>query len=731
MPRLPVLVILALLPLGSGCSEPSGPGRYAVVERGLAWEASGSAPAAPAFSLAWDFGSDSPVGFSDGLGRPAELVDGALVARGLERVALRTPSAFGLDPDLHHRLVWEAQVTAATHVRVRWRAAGQSFDESRSTAALALAQDGAFALPLSDLRGIRHEADASEGVEQLELLFEGPAGSQPEVRLTRLAFVSDFDRGGDARDLRLERLGIARRGTAVPVPGKRTASLEPGPRDRLRLGLAPAGASGDLTVRLSLEGADAPLAERRLAPGDGWLDLALDLSPADGEACQLVLEVEGSGGVLLVGSALRLAPSEAPRPDVVLYLEDTLRRDRLSVYGHPYETDPALARLAGEGVVFERAYGASSWTRPSVATLLTALDPPTHGVTVHTARLSPQATTLAQVLADEGWLTVSLVTNYHGGAWAGLDGGYDVAAEPTAWGASRLPSTLTSAALAAPLAALLEEHHDEALFVAVHTLDPHEPYEPPGDLLYPLAITASERPPTPGGRARADESLAYDAEVRHNDDRLGELEAALTASGSADDTLLVFVSDHGEAFGEHGAFRHRNSLLDEELAVPLVLHWPAGLTGGARLDTPVGLVDVAPTVLGLLGLDAPARWQGRDLAPVLRGERPPPRDEPVLAHLVDAEGLESLAVVGRTHKLLARPGSGRELVPTALYDLEADPGEQQDLLGTPEGDEAAMALVRWAEGRLAEGRERALDTSAAPMDEATRQWMMKMGYLGG
>ncbi|RKY19332.1 MAG: hypothetical protein DRQ55_10910 [Planctomycetota bacterium] len=762
LPRCPALpALLALLVLNAGCGERVPPARYAVVQRELAWTARPERPDPP-LSLTWDFsdGAADLAGFTSPGGSPPVLRDGALELAGLDRVALRTPKDAGLNPDLHHQLVFELHGEDVTHLRLRWRGTDEPFDEGRSTPGLPLELDrngdGVFSLPISDLRGVRHARDASEGLVQLELAFEGGPGSRPLVRIQRLALVSGFDQPSPG-PTRLERHGIARRGTALALPGMLSAELAPGPDDRLRLALAPAGASGPTRVVVQLAGVSQPLAELALAPDAGWRELSLSLAPAHGQPCQLQISAEGEDGLLLLGSPLRLAPSDRPRPPVVLYLEDTLRADRLSVYGHPFPTDPALRRLAAEGVVWERAYGASSWTRPSVASLLTSLDPLAHGVTTHLQRLAPAASTLAERLADAGWITVSLVTNYHGGAWAGLDQGFDVAAEPTAWGASRLKSTLTSALVAEPLERLLQEHRDEALFVHVHTLDPHEPYQPPGELLYSLARTSAARPPIPGGREREDESLSYDAEVLHNDARLGALLQALDATGRADDTLLLFLSDHGEAFGEHGAFRHRQSLFEEELAVPWVLRWPGRLPAGARLSSPVGLVDVAPTVLGLLELPAPAAWQGRDLSAVLRGEAPAPRDEPVLAHLTDEQGRQTLAVMGARYKLLAAlpaqatptalaaqaaqdapPGQsapassqdGGALVARALYDLDQDPGEQTDLLGTPPGDAAAAALLAWAEARLAQGRRLALDTESAPMDEATRRWMVEMGYLG-
>ncbi len=590
-------------------------------------------------------------------------------------------------------------------------------------------------------------------------------------------------------------------------PVRLEAPLDPGPHDRLRLAFAAAGRDATLLVTVSDTSGRLPHAHVEVDAREGWGACTLDLAPLGGEPTRLVLEVvrpvaaDGEGGVgstagsargesgtrrtaadeggdathgaafrdtlepvaadaapavLLVADALRLAPAATPRPDVVLYLVDTLRADRLGVYGHDRPTDPHLAEIADAGVVVERLTAASNWTRPATTSLLTSLDPPRHGNLTHLDRVSDGVTTLAEALADAGYVTTSFVTNYNAGAWSGLDQGFDEAREPTAHGASAVATTLTSAVLADPLAAFLAEHADEQVFVYVHSMDPHQPYRPPMDDLYPIMRNSPEI-------GRPTDALNYEGEIHHNDRMLARLDEALAASGRADDTLLAVTSDHGEAFGEHGVFAHRSSLHEEQIRVPWVLRWPAGLPAGRRVAGPITHVDVAPTLLGLAGLRAPDDWRGLDLAAFLRGDGPggaapddsaasdvvggpgarplvvrsgpgaPDPDRPLLVHTThgtaeDEDAHEEVAVLRGGWKLVAGVLDG-DVVPRHLYRLTDDPGERADLVGDPAHAAVRAALARWAEDALREGRAASRSEAAEAMDPERRRWMEEMGYL--
>ncbi|MCB9896880.1 MAG: sulfatase-like hydrolase/transferase [Planctomycetes bacterium] len=718
--------------------------------RGLPWRAVPPAAPPPPLSRTWTFDGDDPAWTVEEPGR-GSVEDGHLVAFSLDSVALVGPSRGHIDPELQQWLVVEVLPSSdAATLTVQWRGPGDAFAEERQTSPLPLAppKQGVqrLAVPLSTLRATHNGRDASEGVEAFRLVFAGPPGSRPRVRVDAIHLVSDYDAAPDRllAQGRPARRGEARDGLALRLPAALEAEVVPAPGERLRLGLALAGCAHALGVTLrATSGADASETRVELQPGADWHDVRLDLAPFAGRPTTLALAADAlasdasdADATLFVGGVLRLQPDVDARPNLLLYVEDTLRADRLSSDGWPFDTDPHLRVVADAGTRFAHVVSASCWTRPATSSLLTSLEPPSHGNTTHLRRISDDALTLAEALAAEGWLTVSFVTNYHAGAWSGLDQGFDQAREPTADGAGRIASTLTSSAVEPSIEAFLAEHRDERVFVYVHSLDPHEPYEPDQEDLDALLPTRAQRPPLSAPRVGdlADDSLRYDAEIRHNDRSLARLDEVLERLALRDATLFAFTSDHGEAFGEHGQVHHRRSLFQEELAVPLVLRGPH-VPEGRVLDAEAGLLDLAPTLLGLLGAPVPDVWQGRDLSPLVRGERERERPVPLLSHVIYDEPraghLEELAVLQDGRKLLAAVTVDGTLVPRALYDLRSDPGETLDLLADADAEARAVAdaLLAFARERLAAGRSAASAAEAEPMDPALREWMAQMGYL--
>ncbi len=750
-PRLPPLTLawatLAWALLLGSCGDDGIPTRYEVAARRPTWTAPVATAERPPLAHTWTFETPEPLADEDtaaGPWRPgaactAEVADGRLVLTGPGPLLLRGPFDFSVDPEIHHTLVLRLSVRNVDALSVEWRAAHDRFIPEQRTSAMTLTGDGSeqtYALRLSTFRGVREARDAEEGVELFRLRFRGTRGGSPRVEVDSLALLSDFDdpAGGAFTAGRYHRGGVYRDAVALGVPGAITTTLTPrSASDVFRLALAAIGASAPIDVVLSSGTASTSI---RVEPGRPWQGAQLAIQ---GEtAAPVTLQATGPDGVLLVGSALHLTPQRRPRPDVVLYVEDTLRADHLGTYGYGPPTDPHLQAIAAEGVVFENAFAPSSWTRPSMSSLMTSLVPRAHGNRHHTRQVPAALVTLAESMADQGYLTAAFVTNYHAGLWAGLDQGFDIHHEPRAHGASRLASTLTSASIHQPMADLLAEHADVASFVFGHSLDPHAPYEPTTEALRPLLAALDDRPPADQAPTRdrtrwADDTLQYDAEIRHNDGQLARLDEALTALGLRDDTLLLFLSDHGEAFAEHGFWEHRKSLHQEQVSVPLVMRWPAGLPGGRRLDDPISLVDVAPTVLGLLDLLPAETWQGRDLSARLRdADAPAPRPAPLLLDVIYDESHpapgEEVGVVLYPYKLVARVTDGLA-TPVSLFHLTDDPGENANLADHPEHAERIGAMLSAAQDMIDAGPRVPADGQAAEMDPAMREWMVQMGYL--
>ena len=379
----------------------------------------------------------------------------------------------------------------------------------------------------------------------------------------------------------------------------------------------------------------------------------------------------------LLGATLGCAPAEPPpTPDVVWISVDTLRADHLSAYGYGRETSPNLDRLAASGVRFETCLSTTSWTLPSHLSMLTGLAISAHGIDderVYGAvgkpgapeRVPLRGVFASEVLAAAGYRTAGRYT------WKYLDSSFGFGAGFESW--QRVGGTVHSdAALSkrfkelvarrdkaridawkaekpeefdyqrpadgfavdAALAWLQETAGDpEPRFLFLHLFDPHDEYVPSAP--FDRAFTdpdyagnidgravSSPRSPVHADMEAADlEQLIalYDGEIAWTDRQLGRLFDYVAQSERSRDTLTLMTSDHGEEFFEHGGKTHRGQLYMESVRVPWILSWPRAVRGGRVIEGPVGLIDQAPTLYGLLGLEAPGLLSGSDLSEVVHG----------------------------------------------------------------------------------------------------------------
>ncbi len=345
--------------------------------------------------------------------------------------------------------------------------------------------------------------------------------------------------------------------------------------------------------------------------------------------------IGGVAGLLVLWLALRgheeppYAFSRGRAPDVVFISVDTLRRDHLSVYGYHRPTDPNLARLAEEALVFDNAVAAHTNTGPSHASMMTGLYPPSHGVLRNRYRLKPDAVTLAQRLRGLGYQTVGVVSSVMlSDRLTGLGKGFDVylACAP---GVSDRQAPSTWQVVERRLSLV---NPSRPLFLFVHFFDPHYPYRPPEAYarpFLPAGNTTFRFPENAAlGRLRAggarpgelEEYIArYDGEIRLADTYVGKLLARLRALGRYQHAVVVVVSDHGETLDERPVvFDHGARVYEEQIRIPLLLRLPGGRCGGLRTSLPVHHVDLVPTVFEILGLPLPTGLEGH---PVVRSKR--------------------------------------------------------------------------------------------------------------
>ncbi|MGE3471343.1 MAG: sulfatase, partial [Vicinamibacterales bacterium] len=301
---------------------------------------------------------------------------------------------------------------------------------------------------------------------------------------------------------------------------------------------------------------------------------------------------------------------------LVLVTIDTLRADRLGAYGSTTVPTPNFDRLAREGA---RALDATTHvpiTRPAHTSLFTGRYPWQHGVRDNIAvPLAADVPTLAETLAARGFVTAAFVSSFVLSAQSGLNRGF--AHYDDQFGVDRRQVTFLGAVqrrgddtigrLEAWLDGRPADERTRPTALWVHLYDPHDPYEPPE----PFATQFAGR--------------EYDGEVAWTDTLLGRLRSSLEARQLWDDALVVVVADHGEALGEHGETGHGFFAYETTLAVPLVLRGP-GVAPGATVAGPFRLIDIAPTVLSLLGLPPLAGATGADRTPNLAPGGPPIAD---------------------------------------------------------------------------------------------------------
>lgn len=438
--------------------------------------------------------------------------------------------------------------------------------------------------------------------------------------------------------------------------------------------------------------------------------------------------------------------AEDSRPNIVLVTLCSFRRNRLGLEGYERRLTPFLDSLAEGGVYFENVVAASSWTKPTTASLLTGVTPGVHRMTDYaqvegvdesasTVRVLPDAfETLPEVLSAGGYRTLCRVNNPHAGrAFGMLQGCSDTGPQDD----RRTHEMIDD------VAAWLDDGDPaRPFFVFLMTLHVHAPYEPTFESY--ARLTRWDGPPVSRstfGEHRQDvfdtvwntarvrgESVSsslqqewidlYDATVADLDAALRSLVDVLDDAGERDRTVILVTADHGEAFWENGMIEHGVQLSEALIGVPLIVSGP-GIPAGRRVADVVRTIDVYPTLAGWAGVDSPAIVQGESLQPYLGA------DEEVRPRTAYARLGSHASVRSGSHKLVVRPAGW------SLYDLEADPTESRDLYAeaTVERSFLRRELVSW---RVEERRRAALvATTSRELPDDARERLRALGYLGG
>jgi arylsulfatase A-like enzyme/thioredoxin-like negative regulator of GroEL len=385
----------------------------------------------------------------------------------------------------------------------------------------------------------------------------------------------------------------------------------------------------------------------------------------------------------------------------VLITLDTVRADRVGACGGSVET-PHLEALARRGVVFDHADTPVPLTGPSHASLFTGLPPWRHGLRLNGLNaLDPRHPVLAEELAAKGFDTAAFVAAFPVTRPFGFARGfatYDDRMGVTPAGAPfrQLPGdVVTQRALD-----WIAQRGERPFFLWVHYFDAHAPHEAPEPF-------AAAHPGDP-----------YAGEIAFLDDQVGRVLDALSKVVADDDLLVVVVGDHGEGLGDHGEDEHGLLLYEDTLHVPFILAG-AGAQAGLHVGQPVSLIDVRPTILGAFGWPAPGA-EGVDLMPAARGKAEAP------LRALHAETLYPQSEFGWSPLRATRRGALKAIDAPAkeLYDLDADPGERDNLSARRPADVDALATL--AESSGAAG---AMTSNEQP-SAADLEALQSLGYVG-
>ena len=441
------------------------------------------------------------------------------------------------------------------------------------------------------------------------------------------------------------------------------------------------------------------------------------LMPTVGQFLQLIL--------LAILSSASLFASDTEKPaNIILITLDTTRADRMGFLGSRLGLTPNLDEVARQGAVFSRAYAHVPLTTPSHATILTGTYPQFNHLGALGTPLAKDLPYLPAVLHAHGYTTAAFVGSQvldpKSAAAPGFGRGfdtYDAGFHSRQEGQDRYSSEERRAETVVTHAlAWLKKQPHSPFFLWLHFYDAHDPYEPPEPFKSKYA------------------TAPYDGEIAYVDSSLAKFFSALKAAGLYDSAVIAFVADHGEAFGEHGEESHGFFLYDETVHVPLVLKAPAPQNASVIVDSIVGLVDIAPTLLREVGLEVPTAMQGVSLLPLIASAKiaaakgggsgePADRKERVSYAETDypnsAYGWSWLRSL-RTGKFLYIDAPRRE-----LYDESTDPKALHNLT------EARPAVADTLQAQLDDfrrktGRQDAKDTTMTPQ---LAEKLQALGYV--
>lgn len=451
------------------------------------------------------------------------------------------------------------------------------------------------------------------------------------------------------------------------------------------------------------------------------------------------LELGLAGSLAVASGALAWGGCSrgAAHPDVILIMVDTLRADHLGCYGYERPVSPAIDALAADSVLFERVYAAAPWTTASVAAMMTSQFPSSLGIRDRVVGFDARHPSLAGTLRESGYRTEGIVSVDMLSAKLGFGAGFDAYDDRNYTGRAGV----TAPQVVDKARALFASATGKPVFSFIHVFDPHYNFiqhpqwnfhpDYRGELVSNQPIMELwERL----GRLTADDMKflvsAYDSEIAFTDRHLGVFLDDLRRQGRYDDALIILTGDHGEEMRERGWIGHSISVHKEQVHVPLLVKLPGGK--GARVPTPVSLLDLMPTLLRYLDVKAPRGLEGtpHDLTNPRSIATRPVFSETFHAQRHRPGGMDPIALAAvqvGNHKLIHNGMSGK----AAVYDLQADPLERSPRRPAQnDEDRALVELINdWHRHVKAKSRGAQTEDAQERLDEEQLKRLKSLGYV--
>jgi arylsulfatase A-like enzyme len=622
-------------------------------------------------------GREGEVGYADPDGRAPRLLF-KHTKGGFEAVALRVKGKAGttLSPHLNDKKLGDAKLSGQWET-LRFAVAPEQTAQGENSLTLKM--------------GGRVMVDAA---------WMLPAGTEPEMAPQ-----------GEARG-EVTLGGVKRQALVASSPQSYVFRVHvPGPGASLGFAWGSSQPGASFEVWAAKDGSAPERLFEGVSDGEGWREQVVGLSGYEEDTVELTLKVGGAWGETqtaawgdaglwsepLQDQAKPPSAPEVPAQNLVIYLIDTMRYDKFSVYNDKTKVEtPNIDAFAKDGVIFEHAYDNENWTKPSTATILTGLYPSTHKTKEDSSKLPTQITMLPEHLKKQGFKTGSFIANGYVSNAFGFDQGWDYYTNYI-----REYKNTDADRVVADAVKWIDKVKDQRFFAYVHTIDPHVPYSPPeewrkkywdkpyrgpirpqntGNQLADIKIGDMKLTPTDKEYLEA----LYNGEVAFNDHEFGRLVEALKERGLYENTAILIVADHGEEFWDHGAVGHGHSLYEELLRPPFFLRFPGKAPSGRRVSNVVQMVDVVPTVYDLLGVPHNEGVEGVSLVSTFDGAGEP---RPYMAASEFLSGYRSFRV-GR-YKWITDGKGGK------MYDVVGDRHETKELL---KKRPVAMAFVRGMAG---------------------------------